>query len=219
MVVANVMPPPFSPFPPQGGSSAVQHRGGGGATTQLGPQRRCTCSAGLETRKAPHHRPTAPPRPLLPRSFSSSSQTAVKASRASRVRMPCGPSATSLTKLATISHTIGLMSTPNAGGTTPRVNASRGSVGQATKLKGASFRSMLGYQESTIRASMAKLKTAKKGPNTVDVGSTHAGTSALATVGARRAAENSADPMLYFLWDSTSTSRAILKEEGLVHPD
>ena len=52
------------------------------------------------------------------------------------------------------SHTIGVMSTPNAGGTAPRMARSSGSVGHAAKLKGSLLRSVFGYHEITTRQSL-----------------------------------------------------------------
>jgi hypothetical protein len=48
-------------------------------------------------------------------------------------------------------HTIGVISTPNAGGTEPLITLNNGSVGHATILYGASFNFAFGYHEITTR--------------------------------------------------------------------
>lgn len=45
----------------------------------------------------------------------------------------------------------GVMSTPPRGGTNLRIGMRKGSVGQATRLKGKRLRSFWGYQLRTIR--------------------------------------------------------------------
>ena len=48
---------------------------------------------------------------------------------------------------------MGVISTPKAGGTDPRIIESRGSVGQTTILYGNSLRFDFGYHEMTTRQS------------------------------------------------------------------
>ena len=52
------------------------------------------------------------------------------------------------------SHTIGVMSTPKAGGTAPRMARNKGSVGHATIFHGNSFNFVAGYQDKTTRHSL-----------------------------------------------------------------
>ena len=67
------------------------------------------------------------------------------------VNNPCCPNNISLMKLNNPSHTTGVISTPNAGGTDPLTNRSKGSVGQTIRLNGTSFKLAVGYQERTMR--------------------------------------------------------------------
>jgi hypothetical protein len=50
-------------------------------------------------------------------------------------------------------HTIGVISTPKAGGTDPLIILNNGSVGHTTILYGASFKFAFGYHEMTTRQS------------------------------------------------------------------
>ena len=67
---------------------------------------------------------------------------------------------------------MGVMSTPNAGGTAPRISLSSGSVGHTASANGNSFRLLVGYHEMTTRHSMAKEKMLRKGPRTLARGCT-----------------------------------------------
>jgi hypothetical protein len=51
------------------------------------------------------------------------------------------------------SHTIGVMSTPNAGGTAFRIDLNKNSVGHATNIHGIDCNEVVGYQLRTIRHS------------------------------------------------------------------
>jgi len=75
------------------------------------------------------------------------------------------------------SQTIGVMSTPKAGGTDPRIRRNNGSVGHTARLKGTSLRFAVGYHEMTTRHNMAKEKMLRKGPSTFDNGCTQASVS------------------------------------------
>lgn len=68
-------------------------------------------------------------------------------------KSPCCPNKISFKKVKTPNQTMGVMSTPKAGGTAPRVNFKSGSVGQTTKLKGGLFTSVVGYHDMTTRQS------------------------------------------------------------------
>lgn len=83
------------------------------------------------------------------------------------VNNPCCPNNISLKKVKTPNQTIGVMSTPKAGGTAPRINFSRGSVGHTANAKGNSLRLVVGYHEMTTRHSMAKEKMLRNGPRTL----------------------------------------------------
>ena len=48
-------------------------------------------------------------------------------------------------------HTMGVISTPKAGGMLPRRTLRSGSVGHATMFQGDSFKFVVGYQERTTR--------------------------------------------------------------------
>jgi len=65
------------------------------------------------------------------------------------------------------SQTIGVMSTPNAGGIDPLIIFSNGSVGHTAILKGASLRLLPGYQDITMRQSMRTEKMLRNGPKTL----------------------------------------------------
>eukprot|EP01083_Nonionella_stella_P232074 819026_1 len=80
------------------------------------------------------------------------------------------------------SHTIGVMSTPNAGGTLPLTNRRSGSVGHTAKLYGNSLSLAVGYHEITTRHSIAKEKRFRKGPSTMYKGWTQASTSLIVRV-------------------------------------
>jgi hypothetical protein len=60
------------------------------------------------------------------------------------------------------SHTTGVMSTPNAGGTDPLSSRKKGSVGQTTMLNGTSLTFADGYHESTMRHSYFPNRSQKK---------------------------------------------------------
>jgi len=62
---------------------------------------------------------------------------------------------------------MGVMSTPNAGGTAPRISLSKGSVGHTANANGNSFKLDVGYHEMTTRHNMAKEKMLRKGPRTL----------------------------------------------------
>lgn len=93
------------------------------------------------------------------------------------VNSPCCPSKISLMKENIPNQTTGVMSTPNAGGIDPLTNRSRGSVGQTMTRNGNSFALADGYQERTMRHSMANEKKFKKGPSTKERGCTQASVS------------------------------------------
>jgi hypothetical protein len=78
-------------------------------------------------------------------------------------------------------HTIGVISTPKAGGTDPLIILNNGSVGHTTILYGASFKFAFGYHEMTTRQSIANEKIFKNGPNTFAKGCTH-GSVSVATI-------------------------------------
>ena len=67
------------------------------------------------------------------------------------VNKPCCPKKISWQNVKMPNQTIGVISTPNAGGIAPRINLSNGSVGQDTRLKGNSLMFWFGYQEITTR--------------------------------------------------------------------
>ena len=69
------------------------------------------------------------------------------------VNKPCCPKRISLKNVNIASQTIGVISTPKAGGTDPLISLNNGSVGQATILYGGSLRLALGYHEITTRHS------------------------------------------------------------------
>lgn len=69
------------------------------------------------------------------------------------VSNPCCPNKISFTKLNNPSHTTGVMSTPNAGGTDPLTRRRSGSVGQTIRLNGSSLTFAVGYHERTMRHS------------------------------------------------------------------
>ena len=69
------------------------------------------------------------------------------------VNNPCCPKRISLKKVKIANQTIGVISTPNAGGTDPRINTSSGSVGHAAILYGNSFKFAFGYHDITTRQS------------------------------------------------------------------
>jgi hypothetical protein len=100
------------------------------------------------------------------------------------VSKPCCPSKISFKNVNTPSQTMGVMSTPNAGGTAPLINFSKGSVGQTANAKGNSLRLVVGYHEMTTRHSMAKENTLRNGPRTFAKGWTHG------SVSERRRAED-----------------------------
>lgn len=52
---------------------------------------------------------------------------------------------------------MGVISTPNAGGTVPRIARRSGSVGQTATMYGNSLRFDLGYHEMTMRQSYQDL--------------------------------------------------------------
>mmetsp|Transcript_5101 Transcript_5101/g.6591 ORF Transcript_5101/g.6591 Transcript_5101/m.6591 type:complete len:176 (-) Transcript_5101:227-754(-) len=93
------------------------------------------------------------------------------------VKRPCWPINISLKNVKIANHTIGVISTPKAGGTDPLINLSNGSVGQATILYGVSLRFALGYHEITTRQSIANEKIFKNGPKTAAKGFTQASVS------------------------------------------
>lgn len=67
------------------------------------------------------------------------------------VSKPCCPRRISCKKVKIPNHTMGVMSTPKAGGMLPRRTLKSGSVGHATMFQGDSFKFMVGYQERTTR--------------------------------------------------------------------
>lgn len=69
------------------------------------------------------------------------------------VKSPCCPSKISFKNEKIANQTMGVMSTPKAGGITPRMDRSSNSVGHTTRLKGNSFSFTEGYQEITTRQS------------------------------------------------------------------
>ena len=83
------------------------------------------------------------------------------------VSNPCCPSNISLKKVNTPSHTMGVMSTPKAGGTAPRISLSKGSVGHTANAKGNSLRLVVGYHEMTTRHNMANENMLRNGPRTL----------------------------------------------------
>ena len=83
------------------------------------------------------------------------------------VNKPCCPNNISLKKVNTPNHTIGVMSTPKAGGTAPRISLSKGSVGHTAKANGNSLRLVVGYHDMTTRHSMAKENMLRNGPRTL----------------------------------------------------
>ena len=83
------------------------------------------------------------------------------------VNNPCCPNNISLKKVKIPNQTMGVMSTPKAGGTAPRINLSSGSVGHTAKAKGNSFRLVVGYHEMTTRHSIMKENMLRKGPRTL----------------------------------------------------
>ena len=89
------------------------------------------------------------------------------------VRMPWSLTKISRKKLRNANQIIGLMSTPNAGGTTTRVTCRKGSVGQAIMLAGSLFRSTWGYHDSTIRIRKANPPKSRMGSMIVLAGATH----------------------------------------------
>eukprot|EP00550_Attheya_septentrionalis_P001499 CAMPEP_0198292202 /NCGR_PEP_ID=MMETSP1449-20131203/10647_1 /TAXON_ID=420275 /ORGANISM="Attheya septentrionalis, Strain CCMP2084" /LENGTH=173 /DNA_ID=CAMNT_0043990999 /DNA_START=289 /DNA_END=810 /DNA_ORIENTATION=+ len=73
---------------------------------------------------------------------------------------------------------MGVISTPKAGGTAPRMSLNRGSVGHTATLKGNSFTLVVGYHEMTTRQSMAKENRLRNGSNTEASGCTQGSVSA-----------------------------------------
>ena len=69
------------------------------------------------------------------------------------VKSPCCPSNISCTKVKIPSHTMGVMSTPKAGGTAFRIDLNKNSVGHATRIHGISRNDVFGYQLKTMRHS------------------------------------------------------------------
>ena len=74
------------------------------------------------------------------------------------VSNPCCPNKISFMKLNNPSHTTGVISTPNAGGTDPLTKRRSGSVGQTIRLNGSSLTFAVGYHERTIRHSCASVQ-------------------------------------------------------------
>ena len=70
------------------------------------------------------------------------------------VSSPCCPSMISWTKVKNPNHTIGVMSTPKAGGMALRIARKNGSVGQTTTDHGNSLTFVVGYHDNTTRQSL-----------------------------------------------------------------
>eukprot|EP00624_Nannochloropsis_granulata_P002015 evm.model.NODE_19488_length_45021_cov_26.593590.8 len=87
--------------------------------------------------------------------------------------MPWSLTKISRKKLRKANQIMGLMSTPNAGGTITRVTCRKGSVGQAMMLAGSLFRSTWGYHDSTIRTKKANPPKSRMGSMIVLAGATH----------------------------------------------
>jgi hypothetical protein len=84
------------------------------------------------------------------------------------VNRPCCPSNISLKKVKIANQTIGVMSTPKAGGTEPRIRRKNGSVGHTARLNGTSLRFAVGYHEITTRHSFAMIgKNMNDEPNLI----------------------------------------------------
>ena len=77
------------------------------------------------------------------------------------------------------SQAIGVISTPNAGGMTPRTARNSGSVGMTNSTQGKSVDLVVGYQDKTTRANMANDMIFKKGSRKAAVGLTHGSVSAI----------------------------------------
>jgi hypothetical protein len=77
---------------------------------------------------------------------------------------PCGPMRISWANVATAVQTIGEISTPPTGFITFRVAASSGSVGTARNIHGDLRKSVFGYQVSTIRITIIRVKVFNTGP-------------------------------------------------------
>lgn len=110
---------------------------------------------------------------------------------------------------------MGVMSTPNAGGTAPRISLSSGSVGHTASANGNSFRLLVGYHEMTTRHSMAKEKMLRKGPRTLARGCTQGSVSE-----SRSEADCRASTLLPMAVTSATGSRFMLVAGGTnaAHP-
>mmetsp|Transcript_36854 Transcript_36854/g.80641 ORF Transcript_36854/g.80641 Transcript_36854/m.80641 type:complete len:232 (-) Transcript_36854:61-756(-) len=94
------------------------------------------------------------------------------------VKRPCCPHSTSFKKVNSPSQTMGVISTPNAGGTAPLMSRKRGSVGQTARKKGKSLTLVVGYHEITTLHSMANENRLRNGPRMLNRGWTHGSVSA-----------------------------------------
>mmetsp|Transcript_7014 Transcript_7014/g.17048 ORF Transcript_7014/g.17048 Transcript_7014/m.17048 type:complete len:222 (+) Transcript_7014:350-1015(+) len=79
-------------------------------------------------------------------------------------------------RLVMPSHTTGLMSTPNAGGTNSRVGLRTGSVATMTAIHGSSLSFRLGYHDITSRKKNSNVKANRNTSRATLVGLSHAGT-------------------------------------------
>lgn len=117
---------------------------------------------------------------------------------------------------------IGLMSTPNAGGTTFRVTIKKGSVGQAIIFAGSLFTSIWGYHDKTMRIKKATPPRSRIGSVIALAGPAQAGASARrrGVVEAREAAVEGSRSMVrevvewWWRWGMVSLEIEEEEEEG-----